>query len=54
MGISVSMATRIVQGGFTTVEQIADSDTNPADLAEAAQITEEEAGEIIAKARSIN
>ena len=54
LGISVSMATRIVQGGFTTVEQIADSDTNPADLAEAAQITEEEAGEIIAKARSIN
>ena len=54
LGISVSMATRIVQGGFTTVEQIADSDTNPADLAEAAQITEDEAGEIIAKARSIN
>jgi N utilization substance protein A len=52
LGIAESIATKLLAGGLNSIDLLAE--VEPADVAEAAQVSEEEGATIIAKAKEIN
>ncbi len=52
LGVDDAIATKLMEGGLNSIDLLAEVD--PADVAEAAQVSEEEAAAIIAKAKEIN
>jgi N utilization substance protein A len=52
LGVVDAIATKLIEGGLNSIDLLAEVD--PADVAEAAQVSEEEASAIIAKAKEIN
>lgn len=52
LGIADPIATKLIEGGLNSIDLLAE--VEPADVAEAAQISEEEGAAIIAKAKEIN
>jgi transcription termination/antitermination protein NusA len=52
LGIADAIATKLIEGGLNSIDLLAEVDS--ADVAEAAQVSEEEGAAIIAKAKEIN
>jgi hypothetical protein len=52
LGIIDAVATKLIEGGLNSIDLLAE--VEPADVAEAAQISEAEGAAIIAKAKEIN